>query len=158
MNGLDAKSEINIYISGPGGSIYDGLGLIDVMRTIAAPINTICVGLSASMSAMIFLNGDRRYMMPNSRLMLHQPLGGVQGQASEIELVAKQIITMKEQMNAMIANCSKISLQKVAQLTDRDCYIEADAALTQGLCDKILTSPKQHKLNKFKKFNNKIKG
>lgn len=148
MNGLDDKKEINLYVSGPGGVIYDGLGLIDIMKSIKAPVNTICVGLCASMSAMIFLNGDRRYMLPNSRLMLHQPLGGASGQASDIEVVAKQIIALKDDMNTMISRLSRLSLRKVQDITDRDCYINAQTALSQGLCDKILKSPKIKNIKK----------
>ena len=95
FDGIDDKSDINIYISGPGGSINDGLGLIDIMRTIKSRINVICVGQAASMSALIFLNGDRRYMM-------HQPLGGASGQASDIELISKQILKLKAWINNMI--------------------------------------------------------
>ncbi|CAD7289035.1 ClpP family protease [Campylobacter suis] len=140
LNGIDDTSEINIYISGPGGSIYDGFGLIDFMQTIKAPINTICVGLAASMSALIFLHGDKRYMLPNSQLMLHQPLGGAQGQASDIELVAKQIIKIKSKINEMIVSKSKLELKKVEILTDRDCYIDANMAIKYGLTDELTSN------------------
>lgn len=142
LNSTNKSSDINIYISGPGGSIYDGFGLIDFMQTIKVPINTFCVGLAASMSALIFLSGDKRYMLPNSSLMLHQPLGGVSGQASDIELMANQILKTKSKINNMIMRRSKLELEKIEQITDRDCYIDADTAIKYGLANEIITSNK----------------
>lgn len=142
LNGEDSQKEINIYISGSGGSMYDGLGLIDVMKSVKAPINTICVGLAASMSALIFINGDKRYMLPNSNLMLHQPLGGASGQASDIDLIAKQILKIKSNINDMIAKNSSLALPDIERITDRDCYIDAKTALKYGLADEILNNKK----------------
>jgi Protease subunit of ATP-dependent Clp proteases len=136
------QSDINIYISGPGGSIYDGFGLIDFMKTIKSPINTFCVGLAASMSALIFLNGDKRYMLPNSSLMLHQPLGGASGQASDIELIANQILKIKSKINEMIRANSNLKIAKIEQLTDRDCYIDASSAIAYGLANEIIPTNK----------------
>jgi len=136
------QSDINIYISGPGGSIYDGFGLIDFMKTIKSPINTFCVGLAASMSALIFLNGDKRYMLPNSSLMLHQPLGGASGQASDIELIANQILKIKSKVNEMIKANSNLKIAKIEQLTDRDCYIDASSAIAYGLANEIIPTNK----------------
>ena len=136
------QSDINIYISGPGGSIYDGFGLIDFMKTIKSPINTFCVGLAASMSALIFLNGDKRYMLPNSSLMLHQPLGGASGQASDIELIANQILKIKSKVNEMIKANSNLKIVKIEQITDRDCYIDAPLAITYGLANEIISTKK----------------
>ncbi|WP_149703696.1 ClpP family protease [Campylobacter concisus] len=136
------QSDINIYISGPGGSIYDGFGLIDFMKTIKSPINTFCVGLAASMSALIFLNGDKRYMLPNSSLMLHQPLGGASGQASDIELIANQILKIKSKVNEMIKANSNLKIAKIEQITDRDCYIDAPLAITYGLANEIISTKK----------------
>ena len=112
------------------------------MQTIKAPINTFCVGLAASMSALIFLSGDKRYMLPNSSLMLHQPLGGVSGQASDIELMANQILKTKSKINNMIMQRSKLELEKIEQITDRDCYIDADTAIKYGLANEVITSNK----------------
>ena len=136
------QSDINIYISGPGGSIYDGFGLIDFMKTIKSPLNTFCVGLAASMSALIFLNGDKRYMLPNSSLMLHQPLGGASGQASDIELIANQILKIKSKVNEMIRANSNLKIAKIEQITDRDCYIDASSAIAYGLANEIIPTNK----------------
>ena len=112
LNGEDESKEITMYINGPGGVISDGLGLIDIIKSIKAPVNTVCVGLAASMSALIFINGDRRYMLPNSQLMLHQPLGGAFGQASDIELLSAQILKTKANIHQMIANSSALDVKK----------------------------------------------
>lgn len=142
LNGEDESKEITMYINGPGGVISDGLGLIDIIKSIKAPVNTVCVGLAASMSALIFINGDRRYMLPNSQLMLHQPLGGAFGQASDIELLSAQILKTKANIHQMIANGSALDVKKIEKLTDRDCYIDANTALKYKLADEILISDK----------------
>ena len=146
LNGEDESKEITMYINGPGGVISDGLGLIDIIKSIKAPVNTVCVGLAASMSALIFINGDRRYMLPNSQLMLHQPLGGAFGQASDIELLSAQILKTKASIHQMIANSSALDVKKIEKLTDRDCYIDANTALKYKLADEILISNKIKKL------------
>jgi len=112
------------------------------MKTIKSPINTFCVGLAASMSALIFLNGDKRYMLPNSSLMLHQPLGGASGQASDIELIANQILKIKSKVNEMIKANSNLKIAKIEQITDRDCYIDAPLAITYGLANEIISTKK----------------
>nr|WP_314887192.1 ATP-dependent Clp protease proteolytic subunit [uncultured Campylobacter sp.] len=142
LNGEDESKEITMYINGPGGVISDGLGLIDIIKSIKAPVNTVCVGLAASMSALIFINGDKRYMLPNSQLMLHQPLGGAFGQASDIELLSAQILKTKANIHQMIANSSALDVKKIEKLTDRDCYIDANTALKYKLADEILISNK----------------
>lgn len=142
LSGEDETKEITMYINGPGGVISDGLGLIDIIKSIKAPVNTVCVGLAASMSALIFINGDRRYMLPNSQLMLHQPLGGAFGQASDIELLSAQISKTKANIHQMIANSSAFDVKKIEKLTDRDCYIDANTALKYKLADEILISNK----------------
>lgn len=142
LNGEDESKEITMYINGPGGVISDGLGLIDIIKSIKAPVNTVCVGLAASMSALIFINGDKRYMLPNSQLMLHQPLGGAFGQASDIELLSAQILKTKANIHQMIANSSALDVKKIEKLTDRDCYIDANTALKYKPADEILISNK----------------
>ena len=142
LNGEDESKEITMYINGPGGVISDGLGLIDIIKSIKAPVNTVCVGLAASMSALIFINGDKRYMLPNSQLMLHQPLGGAFGQASDIELLSAQILKTKASIHQMIANSSVLDVKKIEKLTDRDCYIDANTALKYKLADEVLISNK----------------
>ena len=142
LNGEDESKEITMYINGPGGVISDGLGLIDIIKSIKAPVNTVCVGLAASMSALIFINGDKRYMLPNSQLMLHQPLGGAFGQASDIELLSAQILKTKANIHQMIANSSALDVKKIEKLTDKDCYIDTNTALKYKLADEILISNK----------------
>lgn len=137
LNGENKNEPIHIYVSSPGGSVYDGLAIIDVINAIKAPVHTYALGLAASMGALIFLAGQKRVMMPNAYLMLHQPLGGAQGQTSDIELISKQFSTIKHRINLLISNRSKLKLKEVASLTDRDCYIDAGRAFELGLCDEI---------------------
>lgn len=144
LNG-QSKDPIHIYISGPGGSIYEGLAIIDIIKSIKAPVYTYCTGLAASMSAMIFLAGDKRYMFLNSYLMLHQPLAGVQGQASDIELLSRQLSSLKSRLYNMVASNSNLQVKKIADLADRDCYIDADMAFKFKLCDEILKGVKNEK-------------
>ncbi|MFA7083770.1 MAG: ATP-dependent Clp protease proteolytic subunit [Arcobacteraceae bacterium] len=139
LNAKNSKKPIHLYISSPGGSVLDGYGIIDTMNLIEAPVYTYTIGLAASMGALIFLNGEKRYMLPHSELMLHQPLGGVSGQASDIEITANRIIKMKKSINEMIANRCNLALIDVEKLTDRDRYFDANDALEYGLADEIIT-------------------
>ncbi|MGH2279636.1 ATP-dependent Clp protease proteolytic subunit, partial [Aliarcobacter sp. ERUVET-7] len=113
LNAKDIKKPIHLYISSPGGSVLDGYGIIDTMNLIEAPVYTYTIGLAASMGALIFLNGTKRYMLPHSELMLHQPLGGVSGQASDIEITANRIIKMKKDINEMIATRCNLNIEEV---------------------------------------------
>ena len=138
LNVKDPSSPIHLYISSPGGSVLDGYGIIDTMNLIEAPVYTYTIGLAASMGALIFLNGTNRYMLPHSELMLHQPLGGVSGQASDIEITANRIIKMKKDINEMIATRCNLDIEKVEKFIDRDRYFNATEALEYGLADEII--------------------
>ena len=138
LNVKDNKSPIHLYISSPGGSVLDGYGIIDTMNLIEAPVYTYTIGLAASMGALIFLNGVKRYMLPHSELMLHQPLGGVSGQASDIEITANRIIKMKKDINEMIATKCNLDIEKVEKFIDRDRYFNATEAIEYGLADEII--------------------
>ena len=139
LNEKDSKKPIHLYISSPGGSVLDGYGIIDTMNLIEAPVYTYTIGLAASMGALIFLNGTNRYMLPHSELMLHQPLGGVSGQASDIEITANRIIKMKKDINEMIATRCNLALEEVEKFTDRDRYFSATEAIEYGLADEIIS-------------------
>ena len=138
LNAKDIKKPIHLYISSPGGSVLDGYGIIDTMNLIEAPVYTYTIGLAASMGALIFLNGVKRYMLPHSELMLHQPLGGVSGQASDIEITANRIIKMKKDINEMIATKCNLDIEKVEKFIDRDRYFNATEAIEYGLADEII--------------------
>lgn len=138
LNVKDPSSPIHLYISSPGGSVLDGYGIIDTMNLIEAPVYTYTIGLAASMGALIFLNGVKRYMLPHSELMLHQPLGGVSGQASDIEITANRIIKMKKDINEMIATKCNLDIEKVEKFIDRDRYFNATEAIEYGLADEII--------------------
>ena len=139
LNVKDSKKPIHLYISSPGGSVLDGYGIIDTMNLIEAPVYTYTIGLAASMGALIFLNGTNRYMLPHSELMLHQPLGGVSGQASDIEITANRIIKMKKDINEMIATRCNLDIEKVEKFIDRDRYFNATEAIEYGLADEIIS-------------------
>ena len=139
LNAKDIKKPIHLYISSPGGSVLDGYGIIDTMNLIEAPVYTYTIGLAASMGALIFLNGTNRYMLPHSELMLHQPLGGVSGQASDIEITANRIIKMKKEINEMITTRCNLALEEVEKFTDRDRYFNATEAINYGLADEIIS-------------------
>jgi len=140
LNAKENTTPIHLYISSPGGSVTDGFAIIDTMNLIEAPVYTYTMGLAASMGALIFLCGDKRYMLPNSELMLHQPLGGVQGQATDIEITANRILKMKKKINHIISQRSAIPHDEVQSMIDRDRYFDADEAIEHGLADEIITN------------------
>ncbi len=136
----DPDKDINIYINSPGGSVTAGLAIYDTMQYIKSPVSTICVGLAASMAAVLLAGGakGKRMALPNAEVMIHQPLGGARGQASDIEIQAKNILKTKERMNKILASHTGQDLKKIAKDTDRDNYMTADEALKYGLIDKII--------------------
>lgn len=143
---LEAKEPnepIHIYISSPGGSVSDGFAIIDVMKNCSCEIHTYCLGLAASMGALIFLCGDKRYMLENSQIMLHQPLGGVQGQASDIAITAKRILKIKDNINVLISKKTGVDLERVSNDFDRDRWFDSKEALDYGIADKIITNTKE---------------
>lgn len=137
----DPEADIHIYINSPGGSVSAGLGIYDMMQYVKPDICTYCIGLAASMGALLLTAGTKgkRYTLPNSQIMIHQPLGGVQGQATEIEIQAKQILFLKAKLNNILVQHTGQSLEKVQKDTDRDFYMTGDDAKTYGLVDHVIT-------------------
>lgn len=140
LNSENKEAPITMYINSPGGSISDGLAIYDVMNKIEAPIATVCTGMAASMAAFLLSSGTRgmRYCLPNSTVMIHQPLGGAQGQATEIEIVARRILKLREKMYNIMAKNADCTYSKMAQACERDNYLEPEEALAMGLIDEII--------------------
>ncbi len=136
----DPDKDIHLYINSPGGVIYSGLAIYDTMQYIKADVSTICVGVAASMAALLLSAGaeGKRYALPNSRIMIHQPLGGAQGQASQIEIQAKEILLLKSRLNEILQHHTGQPLEKIDQDTDRDYYMSAQDAVEYGLIDGVL--------------------
>jgi len=135
------EKDIYIYINSPGGSVTAGLAIYDTMRYIKCDIATVCVGQAASMGAFLLSGGTKgkRYVLPNARVMIHQPLGGFQGQATDFEIHAKEILTIKEKLNRLMAEHAGKSYEDVVKDTERDNFLSAQQALDYGLVDHILT-------------------
>jgi ATP-dependent Clp protease protease subunit len=133
--------DISLYINSPGGSVSSGLAIFDTMQFIKPDVSTLCVGMAASMGAFLLAAGakGKRYSLPNSRVMIHQPLGGVQGQASDIEIHAKEILALRDRLNSILAEKTGQSLETIARDTDRDNFMSAQDALQYGIVDKVLT-------------------
>lgn len=138
----DSEEPIHIYISSPGGSVMAGLAILDTMQLISAPVHTYAMGMVASMAAVIFTCGENghRYILPNAEVMIHQPLGGTQGQASDIEIQANHIISLKKRLYKIIAKATGKNVRTIEKESDRDNYFEATKAIEFGLADSILTS------------------
>ena len=136
----DQEKQISIYINSPGGVITSGLAIYDTMQYIQAPVSTICLGQAASMGAFLLSSGTpgRRFALPNARIMVHQPLGGAQGQASDIQIQAQEILRLKEKLNGILADQTGQSLEKIAQDTDRDRYMTSEEAKEYGLIDAVM--------------------
>ena len=136
------EKDISIYINSPGGIISSGLAIYDTMQFVKPEVATLCVGQAASMGSLLLAGGaaGKRYALPNSRVMIHQPLGGFQGQASDIEIHAKEILMMKQKVNEILAKHSGKTLKKIEQDTDRDNFLNADEAKSYGIIDDILDS------------------
>lgn len=136
------EKEINMYINSPGGSVTAGLAIYDTMQYIASPVATLCLGQAASMAALLLSAGNKgmRFALPNSRILIHQPMGGFQGQATDIDIQAREIIRLKERLSEILAKHSGADLEKVRRDTERDYFMSAPEALEYGLIDKILTS------------------
>ena len=140
LQAADPEKEISMYINSPGGSVTAGLAILDTMRMLKCPVATYCVGQAASMGALLLAAGEkkRRHALPNSRIMIHQPWGGAQGKASDIEITAKEILRLKEVLNKILAEASGKTLDAVAHDTDRDFFMSAEEAKTWGIVDKVL--------------------
>lgn len=139
LEGKDSKKDINIYINSPGGSVSAGMAIFDTMNYIKCDICTICIGLAASMGAFLLSSGTKgkRFSLPNSEIMIHQPLGGAQGQATDIAIHAEQILKIKEKLNKILAKNTGKDYQTIVKDTDRDNFMSAEQALEYGLIDKI---------------------
>ena len=139
LEGKDPEKDISLYINSPGGSVTAGMGIYDTMNYIKCDVSTICVGMAASMGAFLLSSGakGKRYTLPNSEIMIHQPLGGAQGQASDIAIQAEHIIKIKQRMNRILAANISQPLEKIEKDVDRDFYMNAEEALADGLVDKI---------------------
>ncbi len=138
----DPEKEIALYINSPGGVITAGMAIYDTMQLISSPVSTICVGQAASMAAVLLAAGEKgkRFALPHSRILIHQPLGGVQGQASDIEIHAKEILTMKQSLNGILSHHTNQPLEKIKHDTERDYFMDAKTALEYGLVDHIIKS------------------
>lgn len=136
----DQKKAISMYINSPGGSVTAGLAIIDTMKMVKCPVETYCVGQAASMGAILLAAGEKgkRHALPNARIMIHQPWGGVQGKASDIEITAKEILRLKDLLNGILAEVSGKTVDKVTDDTDRDHFMSATEAKTWGIVDRVL--------------------
>ncbi len=141
LESVDSSKDISIYINSPGGGVYAGLGIYDTMQFVKPEIATICTGMAASMGAVIMCAGEKgkRSALPHSRIMIHQPMGGAQGQASDIEITAREIMKLKEELYAIIAKHSGQKVEKVHEDSDRDYWMKADEAKKYGMIDEVLT-------------------
>ncbi len=140
----DQKKEIQLYLNTPGGSVTAGLAIYDTMQYVKAPVSTICVGMAASMGAVLLGCGakGKRFALPNSEILLHQVMGGAEGQATEIEITAKQIVKIKDKLNQILAKHTNQKLDKIERDTDRDFYMTAAEAKEYGLIDEIIKTKK----------------
>jgi len=140
LESVDNSKDISIYINSPGGSVYAGLGMYDTMQFIKPDVATICTGMAASMGAVLMCAGTKgkRSALPHSRVMIHQPLGGAQGQASDIEITAREIMKLKDELYQIISKHSGQSMEKVHADSDRDYWMKADEAKAYGMIDEIL--------------------
>jgi len=140
LEGQDADKDISLYINSPGGSVTAGLAIYDTMQYIKCDVSTICMGMAASMGAFLLSSGakGKRFALPNSEIMIHQPSGGAKGQATEIQIVAEHILRTKAKLNKILAENTGKPIETIAQDTERDNFMTADEALEYGLVDKIL--------------------
>ncbi len=138
----DPDREVSLYINSPGGSAYAGMAIYDTMQLIRPDVRTVCVGMGMSAAAMILCGGapGKRFALPNSRVMIHQPMGGFQGQASDIEIHAKEILYLKARLNEILAKHTGQKIETIEKDTDRDNFLSATQAVEYGLVDKVLTS------------------
>ena len=136
----DPEKEVSMYINSPGGSVTAGLAILDTMKMVKCPVATYCVGQAASMGAVLLASGEkgRRFALPHARIMVHQPWGGAQGKASDIEITAREILRLKEMLNGILAEAAGKTLEAVTNDTDRDHFMSAEEAKSWGIVDKVL--------------------
>ncbi|SHI11330.1 ATP-dependent Clp endopeptidase proteolytic subunit ClpP [Pollutimonas bauzanensis] len=134
--------DISLYINSPGGSVYAGLAIYDTMQFVKPDVSTLCTGIAASMGAFLLAAGTKgkRYTLPNSRIMIHQPSGGAQGQASDIQIQAREILSLRERLNTILAHSTGQPVERIAEDTERDNFMSAEDAVSYGLVDKVLVS------------------
>ena len=146
----DPDKDINLYINSPGGVISAGLAIYDTIQMVNAEVSTICVGMAASMATVLLSAGKKgkRYALPNATVHMHQPMGGAQGQASDIEIAAREILRMQDKIRTLLANNTGQTIEKIAQDTDRDYYLDADQAKEYGLVDEVLVAKDSTKNSK----------
>lgn len=134
--------DISLYINSPGGSVYAGLAIYDTMQFVKPDVSTLCTGIAASMGAFLLSAGTKgkRYTLPNSRIMIHQPSGGAQGQASDIQIQAREILSLRERLNAILASNTGQPIERIQEDTERDHFMSAEDAVSYGLVDKLLVS------------------
>lgn len=148
----DPEKEINLYINSPGGSVTAGMAIYDTMQYIQPPVSTLCMGQASSMGALLLCAGaaGMRYSLPNSRILIHQPMGGFQGQATDIDIHAREILRMRERLNEILAKHTGMDIEKVRHDTDRDYFMSAEEAVEYGIIDKVLASrsPEENKKEK----------
>lgn len=139
LDSEDPDKEIRLYINSPGGQVNSGLAIYDTMQLTKAPVATVCVGMAASMGAVLLAGGrkGRRYALPNSRIMIHQPIGGVQGQAADIEIEAKEILRLRKNLNELLAHHTGQPIDRIASDTDRNYWMSPDEAKSYGLVDEV---------------------
>ncbi len=142
LEAQDSEKDISFYINSPGGSITAGMAIYDTMKYIKCDVSTICIGMAASMGAFLLSAGTKgkRFALPNSEIMIHQPLGGTQGQATDIQIHAERIIKIKKKLNQMLADATGKPLETIERDTERDNFMSADEACEYGLIDKVITS------------------
>ena len=140
LQAQDAKKELSMYVNSPGGSVTAGLAIYDTMQFISCPVATYCIGQAASMGAVLLTAGakGKRFALPNARIMIHQPWGGAEGKASDIEITAREILRLKEKLNEILAAHSGRTMEEVVRDTDRDHFMSADEACAWGLIDKVI--------------------
>ena len=140
LEGQDAEKDISLYINSPGGSVTAGMAIYDTMQYIKCDVSTICIGMAASMGAFLLSSGakGKRFALPNSEIMIHQPLGGARGQATEIKIVADHILKTREKLNRILAENTGRSIEEIARDTERDNYLTAQEAMEYGLVDKVI--------------------
>ncbi len=140
----DSKKDIHLYIHSPGGSVYSGLAIYDAIQHIKPEVSTICMGIAASMASVLLASGakGKRFILPNSEVMIHQPLGGAEGQASDIEISARQILKARDRLNSILAKHTGQTLAKISKDADRDFFMTAEEAVKYGIVDKVFKSKK----------------
>lgn len=145
LDSVDPEKDISLYINSPGGSVYAGLGIYDTMQYINSDVSTICTGMAASMAAVLLVAGEsgKRFALPHSRVMIHQPMGGIQGQASDIEITAREILKLKSELYNIISTHSGQPFEKVEADSDRDYWMTASEAKDYGMIDKVLVNPRK---------------